>query len=352
MDIYSFFNSKDIGDHLKKIEYSFSPVETAWLIWQNQRMSLEEKHALWQELIDTTSDCMMRHRRHQTTWSLHQFLRDHIKYQRDLMDEFHREDPDWVYQYSRFDAESLNWWPATSVFSSFSKCCVCLGHGLVEYDAAFYPGILKTVRKMHLDKGGERSHEEFYTAKLAQGKLMSLYYIGDKESSSFNYPYDFEDMGFSFPLPFEKGDIVWIPKSGKGLFVIDQIGLKGKPYTEPLSGVFGFGDYTDMNVKGYFADSENGVVYDTVWNCMDCEYSKDDLMGSQRILIPVGAYLKGEISLDLLLQTVHWMLLDDHAAAGIPSGYTAEALQLAGAGDAHERRERILKCRQKRKERK
>ena len=33
MDVYKFINSKDIREYLKKINYEFTPVEAAWLIW-------------------------------------------------------------------------------------------------------------------------------------------------------------------------------------------------------------------------------------------------------------------------------------------------------------------------------
>ena len=52
--------------------------------------------------------------------------------------------------------------------------------------------------------------------------------------------------------------------------------------------------------------------------------------------------MKEKISLGLLLQTVHWMLLDEYAAACIPCGYTKEALRLAGAEMASERRDQML----------
>ena len=32
MNIYKFINSDDIMEHLKKINYEFSPMEMAWLI--------------------------------------------------------------------------------------------------------------------------------------------------------------------------------------------------------------------------------------------------------------------------------------------------------------------------------
>ena len=57
MDIYSFVNSRDIREHLRKIGYSFNSLETAWLIYACKRLSYEEKKEYWRELIDTMPDC-------------------------------------------------------------------------------------------------------------------------------------------------------------------------------------------------------------------------------------------------------------------------------------------------------
>lgn len=57
MDIYRFINSKDIRNYLKKINYEFTPVEAAWLIWKCLDITREGKHKAWQEIIDTMPDC-------------------------------------------------------------------------------------------------------------------------------------------------------------------------------------------------------------------------------------------------------------------------------------------------------
>ena len=339
MDIYSLINSKDIRKYLQDIGYEFSPAETAWLIWQNKHLPLADKHSLWKELIDTMSDCRLQgSRAYQAEESLHQFLQNYMNKQKDLIAEFYREDTDWVYQYSLFDSNSRCWWPGSSVYRTFDRCFECLNRDILSEDE---DTIQHTIKKLHLDKGGDWTREEYFTAKLLDGKLMDLSYTAKAERESL-YSYDFEDMGFSFPVPFTEGDIVWIPHSGQGPFVLTEIGLKGLSYEGQTTDIFGHGDYTDMIVEGYFADSENGVTFDTVWNYMDCEYYDGDLLGSQCVLIPVSNYLKEKISLGLLLQTVHWMLLDEYAIACIPCGYTKEGLRLAGAEMASERRDRML----------
>ena len=53
MNIFRFINSKDIREHLRKLDYQFNSLETAWLIYQCREATSEEKHKAWEELIET-----------------------------------------------------------------------------------------------------------------------------------------------------------------------------------------------------------------------------------------------------------------------------------------------------------
>lgn len=57
MDIYQYMNSKDIRDYLIEIQYQFSPLEAAGMIYRSDHHTLEEKFEAWEELIRTTQDC-------------------------------------------------------------------------------------------------------------------------------------------------------------------------------------------------------------------------------------------------------------------------------------------------------
>ncbi len=57
MDIYSFINSKDIREYLKQIQYQFSSLETAWLIYACRALSFKQKKAEWEQLIISMPDC-------------------------------------------------------------------------------------------------------------------------------------------------------------------------------------------------------------------------------------------------------------------------------------------------------
>ena len=98
MDILRFVNSKDIRKHLQDIGYAFSTLEAAWLIYQCKSTTVAEKHAAWNELIETMPDCAVRRRalgsddRYRLDYpSLHQLLRDYMRVEDEAIRAF-RED--------------------------------------------------------------------------------------------------------------------------------------------------------------------------------------------------------------------------------------------------------------------
>ena len=53
MDIYRFISSRDMREHLQKINYRFSTPEAAFLVCMCDSASLKEKFAAWRESIET-----------------------------------------------------------------------------------------------------------------------------------------------------------------------------------------------------------------------------------------------------------------------------------------------------------
>ena len=61
MNIYEFFNSQDIANHLNEINYQFTPLEMAFVIYHSSYKTFAEKEQAWNELIETAPDCKMMH---------------------------------------------------------------------------------------------------------------------------------------------------------------------------------------------------------------------------------------------------------------------------------------------------
>ena len=56
MNIYDFFNSRDIAAHCQKIGHKFTATEMAYIVWHSNHHTLADKHTAWQEIIDTMPD--------------------------------------------------------------------------------------------------------------------------------------------------------------------------------------------------------------------------------------------------------------------------------------------------------
>lgn len=62
--------------------------------------------------------------------------------------------------------------------------------------------------------------------------------------------------------------------------------------------------------RGYIVDSGKNVYHEYVHRYMNCEYVRRRLTDEERLLIPIGNNLKGEIDLGVFLQT-HRLLLGE-----------------------------------------
>ena len=93
MNIYEYFNSRDVAEHCKKLGRCFSGREMAYLIWQSNHHSLAQKIAAWEELICTMPDEELE------GGGLHHFLRSYITRLQQFISEFQADTEDYVYSY-------------------------------------------------------------------------------------------------------------------------------------------------------------------------------------------------------------------------------------------------------------
>ena len=57
MNIYEFVNSRDIREHWQKIGFVPNAIESAWLVYQSNNHTIEEKHEAWRWIIANMPDC-------------------------------------------------------------------------------------------------------------------------------------------------------------------------------------------------------------------------------------------------------------------------------------------------------
>ena len=56
MDIYSYLNSPDVAAYCREIGYTFNAAESAFIVNDCRRISIEEKHRLYREIMATMQD--------------------------------------------------------------------------------------------------------------------------------------------------------------------------------------------------------------------------------------------------------------------------------------------------------
>ena len=73
----------------------------------------------------------------------------------------------------------------------------------------------------------------------------------------------------------------------------------------------------DIIVNGYFKNDDFKNVYmDHVNNYYNLEYYTDELKGTQKVLKPISAYMKGEIDF-LYLLNAYTVIMQESEAAGM-----------------------------------
>ena len=102
MDFLKFVNSNAVRNHLQEICYQPTSLEAAWLVYQCETASLEEKCAAWREIIETLPDCPTGSRtrglKPEHRDSVHTFLQAYIEQQETLATAFMQADEPAVYK--------------------------------------------------------------------------------------------------------------------------------------------------------------------------------------------------------------------------------------------------------------
>ena len=114
MNIYNFINSRDIAKHLKDIDYQFSTLECAWLVWlikQDKSLTLEEKHKAWTEIMANLPDCAFVSEDYPDANidSVHNFLSEYMALENRLLDRFYKTESNAVYTYKVWCDEDGDW---------------------------------------------------------------------------------------------------------------------------------------------------------------------------------------------------------------------------------------------------
>lgn len=315
MDIYSFINSKDIREYLKQIQYQFSSLETAWLIYACRALSFKQKKAQWEQMMISMPDCEVPCVDNCVEWnSLHSCLKRYIHIIDQELAEFYKEKPqgEYVYMYSYLYQGDEEWTECETIYSSLKECLEAYHRDVQDMDETYYPdgtGVIRyRLRRQLLMNGNDVMKVECFN----NGDLVDVLRNDQRDEEDERIINKlFEGLWFDFPTPFKKGDVVWIPPASGNVRRVggDPFVLRGLSTWKPLNDVE-VADNSDMNGYGYFANPNGTIYYEITGNYMDLEYYPEPYNLNEKILPVLGKFLKGEIEIDLLLCAYRKFLLD------------------------------------------
>lgn len=320
MDIYRFIDSRDLREHLQKLNYAFTTPEAAFLVYRCKAATLVERIAAWREIIDTMPNCAMAERMNlEAIPDFHQFLQDYIDLQERNLRRFRElEGCVYVCELSRWGelCGDMEFGP----FSDFERCLSAAIRRAAEEETV---GL--RIFKRPMDPG-EDSPREDYCILTPQGEVCQLECraLSDRDT---DLSIAFEGMWFDFPTPFHAGDIVCSHRRPDEPFVLTDLCTwdaetlrRELPVSEysnhwlsnldrVLAKMRVRGDTSDMTCCGYTMSGDPGEAMPFVFcdhlldNYLDLECYRGPLKGIRKLLKPISKFLKGDRSIEFLLNS-------------------------------------------------
>ena len=293
--IIDFVNSKDIREYWQHIGYEPSALEAAWIVWQSKNHTVEEKHAVWKEIIETREDCSIPIVGYAIPQPpLHEFLNKYIEIENELISSFYKADDNAVYSYRMYfdDAYDGEWYNVSSLFKSFDEA---YAHLLDDGEEPF-PKFVEFV-KTYIGGEGKRIFVRFNPQKEIVRVDEENYIENEKDFDI--YQFGFQEMSPKFPIPFKKGEIL---KRVSGLYTRPSYSFDTYVYDSTIS-EFGY-----TVIKGYGIDADGNIHYESIHWYMDLERIALPLGKKDNLLTPISKYLSGEIDLALLLGAHRYIL--------------------------------------------
>lgn len=279
MDFYKYLYSRDVAEHLRKMDYQFNTLECAWIIDASENITLAEKRSAL-EYILTMPDYIYRSSDRPNGISVHQTVRDHFDYVELIKNELTEKDDNTFYTYHVLLKEK-GWTHYAKYFRDYESCMASYFEMLVDSISPSGRGgqeiLGYKIEKIPLDG----THDNTILAEYQNGELTSLFkYSGeDPLSELMNGSDPFSDIldEMCFPTPFLPGDILYEPVKNRPMVLSDLPG--------PGSGMF---------LMGYrVSDDEKAILHE----CFSIpytymEYYRGELRGADLALSVISDFIK------------------------------------------------------------
>ena len=310
LDIFSFINSTAIANHCRSIDYSFSTLDMAYLIWASEKHSIAEKHNAWQILINTQPDVEVAER----PWtpyieSLHAFLFQFIELEQKCLELFFHDESNCIYSYSILYPGDEDYAQDRCIYPNFRLCFDAIQAELADthYDIRyirmekqwFNQSVSETARSMtvYVDSTGNPWFicESYGILSEAETEILDA----------------FRGMWPEIPTPFKRGDILAFQNRyhrKKEPFVLDSILYwDGAVHERTLSHLRKRGDESDLCANIYSLADDGSLWRDHGPCYLDMEYYDVALSDSEKFLAVLSGFIKGEYDVAVLLEAYDYL---------------------------------------------
>lgn len=273
MDIYHFIKSKAVIDHLKKIQHNFTPLESAYVIWQSEA-PLKEKHAAWREIIDTMPDGPIPETKSNRDLSLHQYLEELMSCQKSLLEEFYREDG-CKYCFCYLETITMEELISCKDFDNFQEALAA-----AKDEVNFFEGWKADF--LYIEKRDQNSSQALRMKTNTQGEELDILCVKDlweafdedRHASADTLEF-FHNNHVPIPTPFKEWDLLHTPY-----------------YEEDIKFVYSKSEDGD----GYRISQDGEFKYDYILeNILNWEFQKSPLSGHEKKLLLFSDFMKRKI---------------------------------------------------------
>ena len=283
MDFLKFINSNAVRNHLQELEYQPTAMEAAWLVYQCETLSLKEKYAAWQEVIETMPDCpSYRHTAGFEAGIRRQYARfsaAYIAQQKRLTSVFLQTDDPVIYkvQYQFVpNGEQLlrQWCKIDGDFPTLTACLQAIPQNNGD--------VKRIVIKQYNTAGAFLIAARFlpdHRLAAVEPKPGSLYAIENMEFDEWALYRVFHMVrsgsGLHFPLPFQPNDLLYSPGNPDATEPTITEGVFIAEWPEPY--------HTE---RGFFQHKGNpNCISCLVPPIMNCEYCPPEVLAKQQCLL-------------------------------------------------------------------
>ncbi len=338
MDVYDFINSDAISSYCREIRHSFTPLQTAYLINNSQRHTLAEKHKAFQWVIETMPDDEMAldikrgdDRWHQEKRSLRWFLNAYMDLQNKCLERFWAVDGNSIYECDVCHTPTDH--TTYQYYKKAEDALTDIDRDRRENELSEPP--MKIVMKKYGTDGkyGYKGIKVSFNSDREVMDIDSNLNMSDEENEIM---IGLDQVCFVCPIPFKEGDIVYAPlqpyvdETSPFVFLNVWYENMSEEQREKYANAKTSGS-VDMIAYGFFQEVDGRIYNECMHDYLSLEYYDGSLDGRKRILKAVSNFLKGEISVDLLVNAYH-ILMNEENTKGIleKQHFTDEGLRLAG----------------------